>query len=137
MFLVFSVPTVPKIFSEQRLGSRIANSWRSWTRLSAVFSSKNSKYSKNNNTPPGSDLPASKYYIYRGENGAWAPDTTHSSVSLEELMASQKHALKINGGDQISRVHQSSGGGILKTVEFNRHDEPQWDGQSPYPGASH
>jgi len=131
IFLVFCVPAMPKLFLDQGIVSRLAASFRSWTRLSRPSSPRGSpstssahKASSIPGTPRSGRSSSKRAY------GIIDDDDSQHKGSLTELAVMRNKYVETHGGSVDGNTYSHGGGddeqvltGITKIVEFDRRDD--------------
>lgn len=126
VLLVFCVPALPKIVSEHTVlfTSRVSNVWRSWTRLGRGSQTSDSKRSNRNwdQAWPRTigSLPNLRQRVTDEELLKSNGDTLKNAL---ELSGMRDHHNETNGHSAQVDVTQPNELGIVKTIEFDRHDD--------------
>lgn len=110
IFLVFCVPALPKLFMEQGITTRIAQSWQSWIRLPHSLSTKPSNKTLRRHDEGVPNIPQGDAYYQAGN--------ARDHISTELRLVGKEYISQLDG-----TVFSSSDLRILKTVEFDTRED--------------
>ncbi|KAK5988233.1 hypothetical protein PT974_12373 [Cladobotryum mycophilum] len=121
VLLVFFVPAIPRIFSNNSAPSKLFSSFRSWTRR---LSSKGS----NSSVGSGGQVAFPPMIGGKPENHAYGKmDEEARAISLDEIKVVQPPRAKLGITNGIAKAsnncHQPSGNLIIMTTELEQHDD--------------
>lgn len=130
VMLVFCVPALPKMISEHAVlfTSRITDAWRSWTRIGRASQGSDTKNNDRDwdefspRVPPRTigSAPDSRQRVTDEE--LLITNDSKQTIAIESAAMRDRYIVGLHGDPAQNYGLQHVEAGIVKTVEFDRHD---------------